>query len=233
MPDRGAWRVATALIAASCAGSPNDTPSHEPVFYEAASEFSLENNPNGPWAYGYTATDDLGSEFRVDGHSVMAGPMGFWHPSDAADGYYPYVAFNPGQAPSTDATGGWALRTEQVALEAANDGRYAAVRFEAPIDGLHAVHVTFEGVHFGLSTTSVHVRHGEEALFDALIDGYGGDPAFHDIVGDNPSATYDGTVLLAAGDSLLFAVGVGANGTHYSDTTAATVSISAVPWEYP
>ena len=85
--------------------------------------------------------------------------------------------------------------------------------------------VGFEGLHYNLSSTDVHVRQGTTALFDALIDGYGGDPAFHAVVGKSPRQSYQGTVALAAGDTLAFAIGYGANKTYNNDTTGLQVLI--------
>lgn len=59
-----------------------------------------------------------------------------------------------------------------------NTGQYRLVRFMAPVAGTYKVTAKFEGVHFGLSTTDVHVLHNGASLFDADIDGCGGDPVF-------------------------------------------------------
>jgi hypothetical protein len=86
----------------------------------------------------------------------------------------------------------------------------------------------FEGVHFGLSTTDVHVLHNATSLFDADIDGYGGDAAFHQIEGTNPSADFTGQVELKAKDTVTFAVGYGKNQTNYGDTTGLFVTVVLV-----
>ena len=67
------------------------------------------------------------------------------------------------------------------------------------------------------------------SLFDAEINGYGGDPAFHVIEGSNPAASYSGSVALATGDIITFAVGYGKNKTHYSDTTSLSAEITLLP----
>lgn len=217
MPDR---RAALPLLALACTGPGPDTDPPAPPF-DAAGDFSASANPSGRWSYGYTETPDLDPDaLRLDAFAQSAGPMVFWHPSAGPDGYYPYVAANPTGATTTDATGGWALASDRLALEGANDGRYAVVAFEAPGAGVYDVRAAFEGVHFGLSTTDVHVLVGPIALFDAIIAGYGGDPAFHEVQGASPTASWQGVVALGEGDVVWFAVGFGANGTHYSDTTA-------------
>ncbi len=104
-------------------------------------------------------------------------------------------------------------------MEASNGGQYSVVRFTVPVAGSYQVTARFEGVHFGLSTTDVHVMHRSTSLFAADIDGYGGDPAFHATEGENPVTVYAGSVKLEAGDTVDFAVGYGTNRTHYFDTT--------------
>ena len=104
-------------------------------------------------------------------------------------------------------------------MEASNTGQYSLVRFTAPTAGIYALSARFEGVHFGLSSTDVHVLHNAESPFDAFIDGYGGDTAFHKIEGAHPSASYSGQLQMAAKDTITFACGYGRNKTHFSDTT--------------
>jgi hypothetical protein len=72
---------------------------------------------------------------------------------------------------------------------------------------------------FGLSTTDVHILHNGTSLFDADIDGYGGDPSFHKVEGSSPTAAYYGQANLKAGNTVTFTVGYGKNKTNYGDTT--------------
>ncbi|MGO8671230.1 MAG: hypothetical protein ACLQVD_07700, partial [Capsulimonadaceae bacterium] len=95
--------------------------------------------------------------------------------------------------------------------------------------GIYHVTATFEGIHFNLSTTDVHVLKNATSLFDAEIDGYGGDPAFHPVVGPRPRASFDGIVTLKAGDLLTFAVGYGIDHTNFCDTTGLFARIVRSP----
>ena len=90
-------------------------------------------------------------------------------------------------------------------------GVCSLVRFVAPGEGSYEITAQFEGIHFGLSSTDVHVLHNADSLFDADINGYGGDPAFHEIKGTSPTAAYKGRVRLEAHDIVTFAVGYGKN----------------------
>jgi hypothetical protein len=114
---------------------------------------------------------------------------------------------------------GWAARAGEVAMEASNSGQYSLIRFVATAPGIYKVTARFEGIHFGLSSTDVHVLHNATALFDAQIEGYGGDPAFHELQGISPTAAYSGQIDLKVNDTVTFACGYGKNKTNFSDTT--------------
>jgi hypothetical protein len=201
--------------------------------YNLGKDFSLEKNPNLPWQYGYSLTNSLApDQFRLEQFAETSGVMGFWHPAKntgPGPGYYPYVAFNTANQSRTNATNGWAVRAHEIAMEASNTGQYSVVRFVAPRAGTYKIVARFEGAHFGLSSTDVHVLHNATSLFEAEINGYGGDPAFHAIEGSNPAASYSGSVPLSAGDTVTFAVGYGRNKTHYSDTTSLSAEITLLP----
>lgn len=104
-------------------------------------------------------------------------------------------------------------------MEASNSGQYSLIRFVAPAPGTYKVTARFEGIHFGLSSTDVHALHNATSLFDAEIQGYGGDPAFHEVEGISPTAAYSGQIDLKANDTVTFACGYGKNKTNFSDTT--------------
>ena len=61
------------------------------------------------------------------------------------------------------------MRPGEVAMEASIPGQYSLVRFVAPVAGTYKVSAQFEGIHYGLSTTDVHVLHNATSLFNAPI----------------------------------------------------------------
>jgi hypothetical protein len=191
--------------------------------FNLSADFSLHDNPHKAWQFGYSETNSLASnQFRIDQHVDDLHPIGFWHPAvnnGPGPGYYPYVAFNSTQQTQYGSSNGWAARAGEVAMEASRAGQYSMVRFTAPVAGPYKVSARFAGIHFGLSTTDVHVMHNDSSLFDADIEGYGGDPAFHKVEGANPTAAYSGDINMKAGDTLTFAVGYGKNKTNFGDTT--------------
>ena len=200
--------------------------------FDLAGDFSFQKNPNGVWQYGYSATNSLDpSQFQFDKYADPTGPIGFWHPrfsQQAGPGWYPYIAVNSTKQSQFGSMKGWAARAGEVAMEASNSGQYSLVRFVAPEAGTYGVSARFEGVHFGLSTTDVHVLHNGTSLFDADIQGYGGDPNFHKVEGASPTAAYSGLVKLAANDTVTFAVGYGKNKTNFCDTTGLFAQVLLV-----
>ena len=205
----------------------------EKTVFDLSASFSLARNPNGVWQYGYSADNSLApDQFRLDQYAVRDSPVGFWHPAggiQTGTGYYPYVAHNGTRYSQTDPTKGWAVRAGEVAMEGSNTGQYSIVRFVAPSAGSYRVIARFEGIHFRLSSTDVHVLHNSAPLFESDIDGYGGDPAFHGIQGTHPTASYSGAVRLNAGDTLTFAVGYGKNRTNFNDTTGLFARVTRLP----
>jgi hypothetical protein len=202
------------------------------TIYDLSAGFSLHDNPNGVWQYGYSETNSLDpSLFRFDKSTGSLGRIGFWHPSVSdkpGPGYYPYIAYNSAKETQFGSSNGWAARGGQIAMEASNSGQYSLVRFVAPSAGTYKVTAQFEGIHFGLSTTDVHVLQNATSLFDADIQGYGGDPAFHTVQGANPTAAYSGQVELKVNDVITFAVGYGKNKTNYGDTTGLFAQVVLV-----
>jgi hypothetical protein len=206
--------------------------------YDLSADFSFRDNPNKVWQYGYSETNSLApDQFRVDTQSNRTdmqcdptGSIGFWHPAanqGPGAGYYPYVAHNAATQAVVGCKG-WAVRPGEIAMEASNSGQYSLVRFTAPVTGTYEVSAQFEGIHYGLSTTDVHVLHNGTSLFDADIEGYGGDPAFHKVEGASPTASYSGKIVLNANDTVTFAVGYGKNKTNYGDTTGLFARVSLV-----
>jgi hypothetical protein len=207
--------------------------------FDLSTDFSFQKNPNKVWQYGYSATNSLApDQFRIDEQSDRIDPqcdstgsIGFWHPAanhGPGPGYYPYVANNTTKQSQVGCKG-WAVRAGEVAMEGSNTGQYSLVRFVAPSTGTYKISAKFEGIHYGLSTTDVHVLHNSSSLFDADIDGYGGDAAFHKVEGASPTADYSGQIKMKANDIVTFAVGYGKNKTNFGDTTGLMARVVLLP----
>jgi hypothetical protein len=209
------------------------TKDNRPVTFDLSAAFSDQQTSDSVWQYGYSETSSLApDQFRRDSYFDNMQPICFWHPltnNNRGPGYYPYVAYNRTDKSQIGSSNGWAARGHQVAMEASNSGQYSLVRFISPFAGTYEVSASFEGIHFGLSSTDVHVLHNSDHVFDADIQGYGGDPAFHRREGTHPTASYKGVVHLDTQDVITFAVGYGTNKTNYGDTTGLFVRIVLLP----
>src|SRR5262249_16189590 len=147
--------VASIVVAcAACAASSRPGDGTLDTF-DIAQGFSASENPNGPWSYGYIV------DATVDGSAALATfpphvhAVDFWHAS--ATVYYPYAAHAEGSSTTLGSMNGWAVRPGEVAMEGSGAGQASVVRFAAPHDGVFTVIADFAGIHFGLSSTDVHV----------------------------------------------------------------------------
>jgi hypothetical protein len=216
------WRIAAIVLFLGLQARAQTT-------FDLSADFSFKENPQKVWQYGYSATNSLAPDQfrpdtqsdRVDMQCDSTGSIGFWHPAPnqgPGPGYYPYVAYNTTKQSQVGCKG-WAVRPGEVAMEASTSGQFSLVRFVAPSAGTYKISAQFEGIHYGLSTTDVHVLHNAKILFDADIDGYGGDPAFHTVQGASPTAAYSGQITMEANDTITFAIGYGKDKTNSGDTT--------------
>jgi hypothetical protein len=73
----------------------------------------------------------------------------------------------------------------------------------------------------------VHVLHNGDSLFDADIEGYGGDLSCHTRI--KSTASYSGEVKLNANDTVTFVIGYGKNKTNYGDTTGLFAHLVLIP----
>jgi hypothetical protein len=190
---------------------------------------SFINNPSGNWQIGYSTGSVLDTgQFALCTFAGMDSLIGIWHPSGQQAGYYPYTGQNNTGSTQVDATLSWTARPGEIVMEGSGSGQYSMLRFRVPLSGKYRIKVIFEGVHFRLSTTDVHVLLNAQSLFSDNINGYGGDSLFHAIVGPHPTSTYKGILQLQQNDELTFAVGYGSDGTNYNDTTGLLIYIELV-----
>jgi hypothetical protein len=234
-------RIRTRLFAflaiVSCAGVANGTT------WNPAADWSLDNNPNGVWTYGFQTTlaDPLTPYDFPE--PLEGGQWQWWHSFTEGDQYTPGMGQNVGPGyivgyvppgkimahpgPGTD--GG--VPGNEI------KGQYTTLRWTAPADGLYDVSVLFEGIANivgagQLTTTDVHVLINGTDEFSGIVDGYvGGDPREPDPAGPSPSQFWRQIVDLNVNDTVDFAVGDGENLSYYSDMTSIVASIST--WEGP
>lgn len=188
-------------------------------------DLSFKANPTDLWQIGYSADNTLSlDQFRLSTFADTSNVIALWHPdANASSGYYPYVGQNRDKVSRQSPTNGWAVRAGQIPMEASNSGQYSLVRFIVPVNGTYNLKAVFEGVHFALSTTDVHILVNSKQVFGDIIEGYGGDPAFHTIEGAYPSTSFESTLPLKKNDIITFATGYGQNQNHFGDTTGLLI----------
>lgn len=181
--------------------------------YDNANEFSIAQNPNGVWSYGYSTT--LGGTFSAFTTSAAASNgLQSWFTPSVQDLGTPLVYRNASLDPISVASatlGG---------LEAGfhpGPNTLAVYRFTAPSAGSYFVEASFFTHDSNATGVDVHVLHNAgAALFSAPL-AYSGAETF---------TFWSGTVSMAAGGTLDFAVGSAGNYLH--DATGLGVQITSL-----
>ena len=101
----------------------------------------------------------------------------------------------------------------QIAFHPGRHGEYAVVRWTAPANEKVEFSAVFKSIA-QRATTSVHVMHNGQPLFDSLIN----------LESNGPECQYSASIDVNAGDTLDCACGWG-NGDYGADTTALTIVV--------
>jgi hypothetical protein len=187
-------------------------PSFSAIF-NAASDFSVTNNPNGAWRYGWSSS--LGSNFNLYSSSGNLTPtIDLW--SDSANSAWASVSHNS-TATEDNSHPTITYQPSELSFHPGYYGEYSIVRWIAPEAATYSLATMFTGLdHVGQTTTDVHVLHNNIVLFSNLINGFG--------ASSTKSFATAGTVQ--AGDTIDFAVGYGSNQTYWYDSTGLDATIS-------
>lgn len=180
------------------------------ITFNAGADFSLTTNPNGVWQYGYS--NSLGDSFNLYSDAINSFGLEVWRSNII--GLDPNFAYN--STANTIDPGGILWEPGKLSFHPGPNGQYSVLRWLAPSSGSFNVASTFTGLNYSQGTTTdVHVIYNGAPLFSDFINGFG----------DSKSLTK--TLLVSAGDIIDFAVGIGSNGTYFSDTTGVDAIISS------
>lgn len=183
----------------------------------AGGDFSATTNPNGPWRYGWTTT--LGGSFTIFTQTYADSGIGYWYgplPSIPNFPGFPLVGYNPG--PSDVELHGATVPAGEMTLHPGPTGEFAVVRYAAPASETITLAAAFSRQdHDYPTTTDVHVLLNGNPIFDGTIDTVNG------------AASFSSVLRLSPGDLLEFAVGFGANGNYFGDTTGLVATLDATP----
>jgi hypothetical protein len=186
--------------------------------YNAAGDFSIGNNPNGAWSYGYSY--GVGSAFILDTTNTASyGPglaLGGWMGNvDSSPGAnYPYALKNFTAHPVTNNLT-TVYQPGQLGLQPGSSNLESRVRWTASSSGTFSINTTFSSLDavFGASV-DVHILHNGSSIFNSAVN-------------PNP-ATFSAPQSILAGDTIDFLVGNGGNGLN-GDSTGLSVTIVPEP----
>jgi hypothetical protein len=184
--------------------------------FDASAQFSPTSNPNAFWRYGFEAT--LGSGFTLyDTAGQPFSAIDTW--SSAGLGDNPQINHN--NTNSTFFASDPNLLIEwgpnELSLHPGSAGQYSVLRFEAPGAGIYQLNVVFQGIDQTGASTDVHVLKDNVSLFDQQVTGF------------HVPTSFATALNLAQNDTIDFAVGFGANGTYFDDSTGTHAVITVVP----
>jgi hypothetical protein len=173
--------------------------------FDAATDFSANNNPNSVWSYGWSET--LGSTFHFY-PDIAKDPFGndVWY----QPGYNQFVVHNGTET----VTSIW--QVGQLGFGPGQNNAYSIIRWTAPTTETYNVTANFVGA--GNATTDVHVLKNGHLLFQGDINGFGSSAQLLPI-----------QIAINAGDTIDFTVGWGTNGNINFDNTGFSATISSVP----
>ena len=182
---------------------------------DAYIDFSVTNgNPNGLWTYGWSttllSTLNLYTNGFADGNGIL-----IWNDPSHISAGAPSVFANPSN------TQQGVLPPMSAAFHPGASGEFSQYVWTAPSSGSFSISALFSP--FDSGGTDVHILDNGVSLFSAQVS-----PG-------NPQS-FNGVIVVAAGDIISFAVGVGTDGTYNSDTTGIFATIQSVPeastWVY-
>jgi len=186
--------------------------------YDPSAQFSPVANPNGVWSYGFESVP-LGSPFNLltvpAPVPAVPGPtIDSWQdPFFGAIG----VFHNGTAVPQTVTTVGSEVSQFDPGMLAMNAGpndQFAVVQFTAPVNGIYTFQGVFEGIDTAGTTSSVYLLENNLMVATGNIIPFG-----------PPVPLSSGPFLLAAGQTLAYAVG---GGPANSMTALINAQVAAV-----
>jgi YD repeat-containing protein len=176
--------------------------------YDAVGDFSPLQNPDGAWSYGYRVASTF-TPYASRGNIWGNPGTDSWSRDGAS---CPFITRN-----NTNSTINYASVVAQppglLNLHPGPSGERSTVRWTAPSAGNYL----FTGVFQGLDTTGTTT--------DALVT-HNGASIFSGNVTTSQATAFSITRAVAAGDTLEFSVGYGANGNYNNDSTGLSLTVS-------
>lgn len=140
--------------------------------FSAAAGLSPTHNPNGPWAYGDSATKGAAFvPYPVEAGAYNNPEFVSWSIPSAPEGV-PAIFENESSA-TINEPDNIPITPGQLAAGPGLNGQYSVIQFTTPAVASYSVMVSFEGQQMSHQTTDVHVLYNGKSLFDGLVSGFG------------------------------------------------------------
>jgi hypothetical protein len=194
-----------------------------PTVYDAAADFSVDQNPNDVWSYGWS--DSRGAAFHLDtasGEDTSHGHVIGWIAPNFQEAALPiaYAVTSSGLHYGTAA-----IPAGTINLHPGPYGQNSIIGWTAPASGAYRIGCWFSGNDFvGPTTTDVAVLHGTTEIFSGEISSYRGS-----------GLPFIQTEQVSLGDTIDFTVGYGSDGDYLYDSTAVAINIrplTGAPGDY-
>lgn len=202
--------VATALFSAIGQLAQGD------IVHDAAADFSIASNPNGPWTYG--TVDTPGGSFTAL-NSTSTSFLNSNFDSWLLNNTFPSISLNT--SGTNQQAGGMNLDAGTLGLHpGAGIAQTIVVRWTAPLTETLDLDVVFQGRDsLGRATTDLFVVHNDSIISSGSIES-----AF----GEGSGLSYSNRMQFNAGDTIDFIVNNGGDG-HFGDSTGLAATFSSVP----
>jgi len=192
-----------------------------PAAFDVSQDFDKAHNPSGVWSFGWKPTTTGLFTLFSDGHAVPSQEGYMMDTWSAGNGAAEVQHNGTPYTMTTDGTAG-VFPPGTVVMNPGSElnsiaDNFSVIRFTAPSNGNYqvdtAVHTYLDGSISGDS--DFHIVKSNEELFGRAIPGNGG-------------AEYSGLVNLAAGQTLDFLCGLGADGRQYASGLKIACQIAFV-----
>lgn len=194
-------------------------PAAASIIYDATAEFSVTDNPNGVWSYGYWGTIEDPDTFTtydyVQDLEDLGQPAGVkvWHRAPAGT-WDPGVAYNTTDSVIVAPWGTY--NPHQIYIGPAGPNPNGCiVRWTAPASGTYAVSALF---------TRVSLAYGASTY--AETQGWVGSEKMYTLVGDG---TWSGTYTVASGETIDFVARLVEDNPFTNVPTQLNATITLVP----
>lgn len=183
--------------------------------FDAARDFSLTNNPNMAWSYGWRAPGPGAFSLATLVTPTMDPALFVWQGKPENSFFYgvPHVMFNASSQQTANAS--TTYRPRKITMVPGPVGELAIIRWTAPSAGNIRVEAEFTG-RDPATTTTAFVLLGNETRFLQAVNRFG----------PSGAAVFTTNVVVTAGDTIDFGINYGAGGNWMFDTTEVEARIT-------